>query len=130
MFLGFIKFTSLGLMKIPYPHDKINNHYGLFYKSNNQIFGNILTSQKTPLDIKIKSYFIHLPNINGKNRAQYVWDRVYKFDNRLISIDQQTYMNQYLIDHHDKFQKVLNQINPTGNITDLIQSATDLTQFI
>ena len=95
--LGYLKFTVKVLTK-----PTICNHYVLHTPSKTKFF--VLTSKK----IKgLKSHFISNKNIDGKFVDQYVIENAHVFDPSKHIIEYSAKGMQYLLEHQEKFQPVL-----------------------
>ena len=116
IYLAMLKMTNLGTRTVPNELHGMNNHFGVIIPYQNKLYTHILTSNNTPSigTYNFKAYFIHLPNIRGNLYKQYLWSPSYRINEKLFTMSKQPVADQYLIDHYDKFQYVLNQIHPKG----------------
>jgi hypothetical protein len=116
MYIGLLKITTVGKQYIPITYQKMNEHYGIIIPHKGSLFTNILTSNYQPMKIDsgLKFHFLNHQNIIGLNKNQYVWSPAYKINNKLFDIIKDSKSNQYFIEHYEKFQQVLKQINKNG----------------
>lgn len=100
----FFKFTQTAIDSLPKTHIRnINNHYVLSMKE--KFF--VMTSKPVT---GLKDHYISTPNIENEMKPQYVIENAYYFNPKYHIFEYTAKGAQYLMDHKDKFQSVLDSL--------------------
>jgi hypothetical protein len=92
----YLKLTKIGYAMKPYLHDHfiLSFNKNFFVLSSNPING-------------LKSTFIHTQNIRGQFKPQYVIEKCHIFNAKHHIFEYSAKGMQYLVEHKEKFQAVL-----------------------
>ena len=100
----YLRFTQYAIDNLPISKRLFNEHYVLNYER--KFF--VMTSK--PVN-GLKSVFIHQPNIEGQiYKKQYVIENAHTFDPKLHIFQYTARGAQYLMEHQEKFQPVLDAL--------------------
>lgn len=95
-FIYYLKLTNIGYALKPHLH----NDYVLSFKNTFYV----LSSK--PIN-GLKSTYIHTPNINGKNKPQFIIENPHIYNSKHHIFEYSVKGMQYLAEHRENFKPVL-----------------------